>query len=168
MNALEEFNQTIDTWIRHLDDYSFEMLISKPIPNSWSVGQVYMHIIEDTPWHVGQMREALRSADNNDLDMHDNAKWMFRKNMFPDIQIEGTATNESIPQPTSKEELCGKLLAIRKEVNDLYSSVDFLKSTGKTRHPGLLYFSALDWLRFTEMHMRHHFRQKKRIDAALN
>jgi hypothetical protein len=52
-------------------------------------------------------------------------------------------------------------------VNALYRSHDFTSSKGKTRHPGLLFFSALEWLRFTEMHMRHHFRQKKRIDHKL-
>ncbi|HEV9036934.1 MAG TPA: hypothetical protein VGQ51_09945 [Puia sp.] len=40
-------------------------------------------------------------------------------------------------------------------------------ATGKTRHPGLHYFNSLEWLQFAEMHMRHHFRQKKRIDACL-
>jgi hypothetical protein len=49
----------------------------------------------------------------------------------------------------------------------LCASHNLDNATGKTRHPGLLYFSALEWLRFAEMHMRHHFRQKKRIDEAL-
>jgi hypothetical protein len=40
-------------------------------------------------------------------------------------------------------------------------------STGKSRHPGLGYFNAGEWLRFIEMHMRHHLRQKERIDAFL-
>jgi len=35
---------------------------------------------------------------------------------------------------------------------------------GKTKHPGLNYFSADEWFRFAEMHFRHHERQKKRID----
>jgi hypothetical protein len=39
---------------------------------------------------------------------------------------------------------------------------------GKTRHPGLLYFSAPEWLQFAEMHLRHHFLQKQRIDAFLS
>lgn len=38
---------------------------------------------------------------------------------------------------------------------------------GKTKHPGLDYFSAIEWLQFAEMHLRHHLRQKKRIDHFL-
>jgi len=166
-DALEKFNHTIDTWIRIVDDHSFEALIQKPIPGSWSLGQVIVHIIEDTPWHVGQMREALATDANAGKDMHDDAKEMFRKNMFPDMQIEGASTNDSVPQPVSKEALLQQLTSIREDVNTLFGSTDFSTSTGKTRHPGLLFFTALDWLRFTEMHMRHHLRQKKRIEDAL-
>jgi hypothetical protein len=38
---------------------------------------------------------------------------------------------------------------------------------GKTKHPGLGYFSAHEWLQFADMHFRHHLRQKKRIDDFL-
>jgi hypothetical protein len=31
----------------------------------------------------------------------------------------------------------------------------------------LLFFNAPEWLQFAEMHMRHHFRQKMRIDDRL-
>ena len=41
------------------------------------------------------------------------------------------------------------------------------KYKGKTKHPGLGYFSAEEWLQFAEMHFRHHLRQKKRIDEFL-
>ena len=113
------------------------------------------------------MRAALTSDANSDKDKHDDAKVMFANNMFPAIRIEGASTNESVRQPVSKEELFDLLRAIRKEANDLAAKHDFDKSMGKTRHPGLLYFSAAEWLQFTEMHMRHHFRQKERIDKAL-
>lgn len=167
-DALEQFNQTIDTWISILNEYPFEMLIKQPIPNSWTLGQVFVHIIEDTSYHVQQMRTATLTEADGEKDMHDDAKWMFQHNMFPEIQIEGASTVDNVPQPISKETLLRQLTSIRNEVNDLYRAVDFQTLKGKSEHPGLWYFSALDWLRFTEMHMRHHFRQKMRITAALN
>jgi hypothetical protein len=167
MTALDQFNQTIDCWINYLDDYSFETLVAKPIPGSWSLGQVYVHILADTPYHVEQMKAALETNNNSDEQMHANAKWMFDNNGFPEIQIDGPGTDDNTPQPLSKEMLLQQLIAIRGDVNVLYRSNDFSKSKGKTRHPGLLFFSAMEWLRFTEMHMRHHFLQKLRIDKAL-
>ena len=93
---------------------------------------------------------------------------MLQNNSFPDMMIEGPATGIYIRQPENKDEVRQKLLAIKTDVNRLYASFDPSKAIGKTRHPGLLYFNTLDWLQFAEMHLRHHFRQKGRIDAKLS
>jgi hypothetical protein len=55
------------------------------------------------------------------------------------------------------------LTAIQRDVH----GIDFSSGRGKAGHPGLGYFSAAEWLQFAEMHLRHHFRQKERLDVAL-
>lgn len=159
---LARFNQTIQVWIDAVDDYPLEILRQPPQEGSWSLGQVYRHILDDTEWFVGQMEEALATRENADREMHEDAKQMFAVNAFPDIQIQGPATNVFIPQPESREELRDRLVAIKETVNGLFGNGP--RSGGKTRHPGLLYFNAGEWLQFAEMHMRHHLRQKARID----
>lgn len=166
-NMLSGFNSTIRIWIDALDGYSLDMLRQPPWEGSWSLGQVYRHIIDDTEWFVGQMEAALTTTENSDKEMHEDAKRMFRNNGFPDVQIQGPATNSFIAQPETKEELKQRLVAIRMEVNRLFGNGDASRSVGKTRHPGLLFFSAGEWLQFAEMHMRHHLRQKARIDEAI-
>ena len=160
----QRFNDTIDTWINAIHDYTLEQLHQPPKPGSWSLGQVYMHIISDTSWFVEQIQAALQSNEHHDKDMHEDAKTMFRNNAFPDMKIEGPATNTFIPQPESKEVLQDRLTKIKNDVNRF----DFKQRNGKTQHPGLLFFNALEWLQFAEMHMRHHFRQKKRIDELIS
>lgn len=164
---LRQFDATIQQWIDMLRDYTLEMLHRPPRPGSWSLGQVYIHIIDDTGWFAGEMKKALLSRADADKSMHSDARAMFDRNGFPDIQIEGPATNTYIPQPQCKEELARQLMAIKTTVDDLFRDFDPVVSAGKTRHPGLRYFSALEWLQFAEMHMRHHLRQKRRIDAVL-
>jgi hypothetical protein len=160
---MQQFNETITIWIDALDGYTLEQLHQLPNPHSWSLGQVYRHIIDDTIWFVEQIHAALQSNEHHDKDMHDDAKMMFRNNSFPDIQIDGPATNTFIPQPKSKEELQLRLQTIKDEVNQFV----FTHLHGKTQHPGLLFFNALEWLQFAEMHLRHHFRQKQRIDLII-
>lgn len=77
--------------------------------------------------------------------------------------IEGAPSNALIPQPESKERLVNDLLKIKEEMNDLAAQIATSKFKGKTKHPGLNYFSAEEWLRFTDIHFRHHLRQKKRL-----
>ena len=164
---LRAFNETILKWINYLDDYTLDMLGQKPAADSWSLGQVYTHITNDTAYFVEQMRASLLTSTDGEKQMHEHARIMLRNNEFPDIRIDGPATNTFIRQPESKDELRQKLSAIKGEVNSLYTSFDVSNGTGKTRHPGLLYFNSLDWLQFAEMHLRHHFRQKKSIDEKL-
>lgn len=164
---LGEFNITLQRWIDALDDYTLEQLRLPPQEGHWSLGQVYRHILDDTDWFVGQMSAALNTKENRDKEMHADAKRMFANNGFPDIQIQGPATNTFIPQPESAEELRRRLVEIRDTVNRLFGNYDVTQGRGKTQHPGLLYFNAGEWLQYAEMHMRHHLRQKERIDAVL-
>jgi hypothetical protein len=163
-----QFNETIDQWILYLEEYTLEMLCRVPATGGWSLGQVYIHLIDDTGYHVEQMKAALMNNNaNSDKTMHPDARALFARNAFPDTRIEGPSANVSIRQPASREELHQKLEGIKTEVNRLYHDFDFDAAKGKALHPGLHYFNAAEWLHFTEMHMRHHFSQKKRIDQAL-
>jgi hypothetical protein len=165
--VISQFNDTINQWIAYLDNYSIDMLQRQPVPGSWSIGQVYVHIIDDTSWFVEQIAAALATDANSDKEMHQHAKAIFANNAFPDMQLQGPSTNASIRQPQDKAALLQELVAIRDKVNTLVSTYDLAASTGKTQHPGFWFFNAAEWLQFAEMHMRHHFRQKKRIDDQL-
>lgn len=163
---LQQFNSTIDKWIGFLDLYSFELLCRIPSEGSWSLGQVYVHIISETEYYLQQIELSAWTTDNADKEMHEDAKKMFVANSFPDMLLD-SPTNVGTQQPGSKEALLQSLLFIKKEVDKLYNSFDVGKSIGKTKHPGLLFFSSLEWLQFAEMHIRHHLRQKQRIDEKL-
>lgn len=128
------------------------------------MGQVYMHIADDTKYFISQMKTALMANTNSKKEMHEDAKTIFRNNGFPDMLLTGPATDGNVRQPVDKAEILQSLILTKAEVNHLCAEYDLETSSGKTEHPGLHYFSASEWLQFAEMHMRHHFRQKKRID----
>lgn len=163
---LRHFNETIEVWITYLNDYTLEMLCRKPREDAWSLGQVYLHIIADTTFFYEQMKAALVDNVNHDKAMHKHAKAMFAKNDFPDMLVENPSNDPYSRQPQNKDELLQGLLRVKQAVNTLYAA-NPSPAGGKTEHPGLLFFSSLEWLQFAEMHMRHHLRQKKRIDEQL-
>lgn len=167
-DVLKRFNDTISDWIRFLDDYTLSQLQQVPGPGSWSLGQVYTHIIDDTRYQVAQMKLALGTTAYAESAMHVDAMKMFANNSFPDMQIQGPATDQLIRQPDSKQEVMQGLVQIRNEVNDAWEGVDAAAAIGKSLHPGLLYFSAMEWVQFMEMHLRHHIKQQQRIDAIFD
>lgn len=164
---LEDFNHTIDAWIKALTQYDFIALSTKPSPNSWSLGQVYMHLIAETRFYIEQIKICLAGNDHAMEEASPEARTMLLNNEFPDAIIEGPPTNAFIPQPRNKEELISGLINIKEQMNDVKILIAQSPFKGKTKHPGLNYLDANGWLQFAEMHLRHHLRQKKRIDAFL-
>ena len=164
---IDDFNHAIDTWIMELDHYKLTELRAKPSPRSWSLGQVYLHLIKNTWYYIEQIKICLSANDNLDKEASPEAIAMFRNNEFPDAILEGPDTNVVIPQPQSKEELKNSLLHLKDEMNNVHILVSNNLYQSKTKHPGLDFFSANNWLQFAEMHFRHHLRQKKRIDDFL-
>lgn len=164
---IEDFNHVINIWINNLENYDFNQLCTKPSITGWSLGQVYMHLIDDTNFYLEQIKLCLSSNKNNTEEASRAAKTMFLNNGFPDKIIEGAPSNLYTPQPGSKEQLRSCLMTLKDDFNKLAILVSKSLFEGKTRHPGLGYFNANEWLQFCEMHFRHHLRQKKRIDAFL-
>jgi hypothetical protein len=164
---IDDLNHTVNVWIKELEKYDFHRLCAKPSPNSWSLGQVYMHLIQDSNYYIDQIKICISNNDNYLEEASPGAKTMFANNDFPDEIIEGAPDNCYMPQPESKEQLLHSLMAVKDEMNNVAIFVSKSSFKGKTMHPGLNYFNANEWLQFAEMHFRHHLRQKKRIDEFL-
>lgn len=166
MMQKKEFNIAIDYWIKCLDSYTLQELRSKPSLNNWSLGQLYLHLINDTNFFIGKIDECINSNENEEQEAHDFAKQLFRDNAFPDITIEGNTNNSFIPQPETKEQLKENLLAIKNKMNALAEKIDPAMN-GKSPHPGLGYFNATEWIQFATIHFNHHVKQQKKIEAFL-
>ena len=165
---IDHFNNTIDTWINSLNTVELERLLIKPAPESWSLGQLYMHLLDETDYYMQQVEICLGTNDNAELEKTDKAVQMFRNNAFPDERARRDAgLSDDMEQPVGIFELKNDLISLRSKMNLLGKRIMETQYKGKTKHPGLGYFSAMDWFQFAEMHMRHHFKQKRRIEDYL-
>ena len=164
----DAFNYTLHSWIEEVERSNFARLCAKPSPAGWSLGQVSMHLIEATTFYLEQAEICLSSDNNGFEQMSPEAEVMFSNNAFPDELIEGPPSNADTQQPQSKEALINDLLALKEKVNRVATLISVSDSNGKTKHPGLKYFNAVQWFQFAEMHFRHHLKQKERIEALLN
>jgi len=165
--AIENFNRTVDIWITQLEHYSFAEICTKPSLKSWSLGQVIMHLITETNFYLQQINISISSNENSQEEATINAKMLFSKNALPDQIIEGPASNLLVSQAESKTQLLRSLIDLKDAFNEV--NLMILKNAfhGKTKHPGLGHFNANEWLQFAEMHLRHHLKQKERIDHFL-
>jgi len=165
---IDQFNKTIDDWISLLDHYSFDELLKKPDPESWSLGQVYMHLVNETRYYISQVEECLETNDHATEKMKEDGATMLSNNAFPDIRIKGEPDNiAKIQQPANQSQLKQEMADLKKTMNNLWKRIIMSPAVGKTMHPGLGYFNAMEWFQFAEMHLRHHFRQKNRIEEEI-
>jgi hypothetical protein len=164
---ITNLNATIDYWIAAIDQYSFEEICTQPGDGSWSLGQLYLHLIGDSYFFADQINECLQSTQHLDKQPNEDGAAMLAANAFPDIKIEGNPANAHIPQPQSITDLKSGLMGLRARLNDLVALASTQKMQGKSPHPGLGYFTAYQWFQFVDMHFRHHLRQKQRIDSFL-
>jgi len=164
---IDDFNRTLDIWIRALEDYNMEQLVTRPNTQDWSLGQVYIHLIDDTQFYLEQIELCLTTNDNASGQASRHVVSMLNNNAFPDMRIKGAADHPNIPQPDNKEQLMHDLLHLKNRINLLAAEIVDTPFKGKAEHPGFKYLSAQEWMQLAEMHFRHHLRQKARIDAAL-
>ena len=165
--TIENFNRTLDIWINALESYESGQLTARPSPSSWSIGQVYMHLLDDTSFYIEQIQICVTSNDHANDQATAAGKIMLLNNAFPNEILEGAPSNAYMPQPESKGKLMNDLLNLKTAMNNAATLISESPVKGKTKHPGLDYFNAAEWLQFAEMHLRHHLRQKRRIDDFL-
>jgi hypothetical protein len=164
---VKDYQQTIDIWFQALEPYDIARLLAQPGPGAWSLGQVYMHILDEADFYFNQIKICLASNDYSMEEATSEAKAMLRNNAFPDELIEGPPSNAFVRQPASKQLLCDRLVRFKTRVADTGQQIATSLFHGKAKHPGLHYLSAEEWFQFSEMHFRHHLRQKARIETFL-
>ena len=164
---VKDYHHTIDIWLQSLEPYDIARLLAQPGPGAWSLGQVYMHILDQAEFYFNQIKICLASNDHAMEDCTSEAKAMLRNNAFPDAILEGPPSNAFVRQPGSKQFLIDRLIRLK----TLIAETDLLIARslfhGKAKHPGLHYLCAEEWFQFSEMHFRHHLRQKARIESFL-
>lgn len=166
--SVTDFHKTIDIWIEGLNAYDLEALTIQPGPGRWSLGQVCMHILDEADFQLGQVSICISSDDHAGGEPTVEAREMFANKGFPDLLIEGPPSNAWVRQPESKDLLLDRLIALKQRISELDKLISTSTFNGKALHPGLHYLGAREWLQFSEMHFRHHLRQKARLDAFLN
>lgn len=165
---IDNFNRTIDIWLNELNSYTLNQLLLKPDGKSWSLGQLYNHIVEETNWYNGQILIALTDKENSKVATLERTRILMNRGSFENKLFKGDPSiAENMEQPKSVEDIKLDLEKLKTSTNQLFSKVNKTSINGKSEHPGMGFMNCSEWLRYSEMHMRHHLKQKARIDNFL-
>ncbi len=164
-------HQIIDAYIQLLDKYSYEQLIQKPDENSWSIGQVYIHV-----WMASKgffFKNAALCLSGETAEKGKSKKliaypiFLFEK--MPTVKIKMPDKVAVQPrQPESREQLVQKLSEIKALVSEFVQKIPQSNPNLKTRHPFLGYLNCAEWVKLCNIHFKHHQAQIKRINRTLH
>ncbi|MBL7959735.1 DinB family protein [bacterium] len=168
--TLTRFESVANEWLLSLDSYSEEQFTKKPDADSWSIGQVYNHLIAGTNrFHMQHIASCLDGKGKNIRGGKKfPGKFVFLIGSFPDTKIKVPPSDAYTPkQPAGIADMRSGLIQLIEKMRATAAKIGAASNSMKTEHPAFGYLNAQEWFAMIEMHFRHHLRQKARLDKSL-
>jgi hypothetical protein len=156
-------------WLDELSNYSTEQLLKKPNESSWSLGQVYVHLMLASDHFF--MENAKKCVQNEGQIVNGGknryGKLLFLIGRFPPMKFKMPGSGVEPRQPDSIDYVKPKLERSIQIIHEVSGILAGYNAKLKVKHPAFGYLNAMEWYRMNEMHFAHHRRQKKQLDKFL-
>lgn len=167
---LAQFKVSVEDWKRTVEKYPLEDLLKKPDEDSWSIAQVCTHLLMAHEKFF--LRNAIKCIENRATETRKGRNFISKIILwfgtFPPIRVRmPKSVSVQPPQPESKEELFEGFDEAVKKMEETIARIPDSNQNMRNKHPLLGMLNAQDWLKADEMHFRHHFRQRKRLEKFL-
>lgn len=166
----ENLRKTSSIFIEAINHYSDKDFEHKQAEDIWSLGQMYDHLYSSGIYfflaNINRCLEKRKGSE--EAEPNDAGKYVLAQNAIPPNKYIRPGTGKT-PDPESKgiafyqkvfPELIDSLLA---------KEPDLAKDEGlyRTEHPFFGFLNAKEWYQSTEIHLRHHLRQKAELDVYI-
>jgi len=146
-----------------IDDAHFQLV---PPINGWSYSEVYAHIWDASLLTLDTMEDCLNAKGKHNKPTAFVTRLILLFGAFPPGRYKTPPLLEDRVKLISKTEA---RTLIDNFINRLDADVESMNRAQddiKTLHPKLGYLNANQWLRFIEIHLKHHYKQLKRIEKS--
>lgn len=166
--VVERFEKVLARYLQELDGYSIEELRLKPSDDEWSLGQMYMHLIQSAlNMHLSNAVKGMglhADTDSQAAEKTEAGKAAFSQGSFPPVRIKVPASPQYTPQqPASKEQIIEGMNSVLLRMKELAPSLETASLHHTIAHPGFGALNAMEWFMLVEMHYRHHLLQMDRL-----
>ena len=163
----KQTHQSIDYWIDEFKRYDFDKILMKPSEQSWSMGQVGIHLWMASKGFFFKNAEKCLSKEGTERGKSKKfaAHLIFTLRTFPPVRYEMPKQVSVVPkQPETKEQLIAKLEGVKKMASEYINRIPQSDPELKIKHPFLGWLNTAEWIKLCGIHFRHHRRQKQRIE----
>lgn len=166
----KEFEKIAGDWIKDVELYSDGQFLRKPDEHQWSIGQVYVHLIQSAlNYHMQQIRQCVEKKGTEIRGGKKvPGKIAYLLGRIPPVRVHVPPSPAYTPaQPVSKQDVIVRLHDVIRSVQEIRETAESASLTHKTAHPGFGYLNAQEWYRLIPMHYHHHRLQQKRLNEFL-
>lgn len=172
LQVLKSFENAVERYLAELKQLDMEQLHRKTDEEEWSIGQMYMHLIQSALFmHLPNIKQCLVQSEPS---VHSNkgktelGESVFEQGQFPAIRIKVPASPQYTPKsPENMEQLVEGLHQVIAGMREMEAVLRLSPVTDKIIHPSLGALDAQEWFLLIEMHYRHHFLQLDRLKMEL-
>ncbi|BFT72720.1 DinB family protein [Paenibacillus sp. P36] len=157
----------IQQYMENLDKYSIEQLRYKSEENVWSIGQMYIHVIEVAKEYIGHIETCTKATREEPEDKTGDGLKAFAEKEWPNIRVKLDQPPNETRNPDTKDEIVAGLEQVLVMLANWTSRVEEANPACKVRHGWFGWLNARDWFEMVGMHSRHHLRQKEILDEKL-
>lgn len=170
---LQRFEETANQYLNELDGFSMEQLKCQPGSGEWSLGQMYVHLINSAlhmQLHYADLCLAPNEATASSAGGGKTKEGMgiFELGGFPPVRVQVPPSPQYTPeQPESKEQLIEGLNLVIDRMKDIMPRLEHAVLGNTMPHPRFGALHAREWFWLVEMHYRHHLLQMGRLKDFL-
>lgn len=164
---LNDSSTIIEQYMLNLDRYSMKQLRFKCNENVWSVGQMYIHVIEVAEEYIRHIESCTKATHEEPEGKTEDGTKAFAEKEWPNIRVKLEQPPNATRNPESKDEIKAGLEQVLEKLAYWASCVNEANPACKVRHGWFGWLNARDWFEMVGMHSRHHLRQKAILDEKI-
>ena len=139
-----------------------------PADGGWSYAEVYAHIFDLSILSLEAIDRCLSNEAKERKTPFITRAILFFGAFPPAIKFKVPTQFESRVKKISITEATKLMDTFERKLLPYADKLSTAVATRKAAHPRLGYLNAAQWLRFIEIHLKHHLKQLKRIDKQDN
>lgn len=172
IETIHQMENSTNHYLQELDQFTLEQLRQKPSESEWSLGQMYLHLINTALYMQLRNIELCRKGEAGSVVINgaksEAGVAVFGQGSFPSVRIQVPASPQYTPaQPESKEQIVEGLNMVLVKMKEMEPTLEEISPQMTVAHPRLGELNAKEWFSLVEMHYGHHLHQMDRLKQYL-
>lgn len=170
---IKVFNDKANEWLDDLSSISEEKLNIRPAENSWSMAEVYDHVMRvSRRYQIPNLESSMTAGATRKKKKNFTGIAVFNLGVRKNVKMRMEEWPKKIvedftPTQRSKADLLDDFRIFIEEVNALKVTLDKSSNQHKQYHPFFGDITTKEWFALIELHLWQHDKQKEKITQMI-